>query len=115
MIAYIAAVVCVLGLAAGQLLFKLSAQMLTAPVQPPLVRTLGVLAAAGLLYALMTVLWVWVLTRVELGRVYPIMALSFVVVPLGNHLIFKTELHFHMVLGSGIIALGIVLSTWGPR
>ena len=81
------AVLCVVGLAVGQILFKISATSLSETGSFFALKTASTLLVAMTLYAVTTVVWVWVLQKVELGRVYPLMALAFVLVPLGSHLI----------------------------
>jgi drug/metabolite transporter (DMT)-like permease len=104
---YLAALICVLGTAGGQLLFKSSAQAL-GHVGGQGRSALTLLAAFGL-YGLTTLLWIWVLTKVELNRVYPLMALSFALVPAANLLIFKTPLGSTYLLGCGLVLIGVVL------
>ena len=88
MLVHIVAVLCVVGLAIGQILFKISATSLTQTGSFFAFKTASILIAAVTLYAITSVAWVWVLQKVELGRVYPLMALAFVLVPLGSHFAF---------------------------
>ena len=62
------------------------------------------------LYAITTVAWVWVLQKVELGRVYPVMALAFVLVPLGSHIIFGERFQAQYFVGVALIMVGIVVT-----
>ena len=71
----------VAGIAAGQLLFKLCAESLRVE-GPWATRTVVPFAAAMAIYGTTTLAWIWVLQRAELGKIYPLMALAFVFVPL---------------------------------
>ena len=78
----LAALLCVCGIAAGQLLFKCTAdsQALSGSYLHP--RTLLWLLSALLLYGVTTFGWIWTLQQGPLSRIYPWMALAFVIVPL---------------------------------
>lgn len=110
MIAQVVALICVVGIAAGQLLFKLSANSLqqTGSLFAP--RTALTLFIALSLYGATTIGWVWVLQKVDLGRVYPLMALAFVLVPIGSHFVFGERFHFQYFVGVALIMLGIVIT-----
>ena len=88
MIIYVAAILCVVGLAIGQILFKISATALSESGTFFAIKPAAILFAGMCLYGVTSVAWVWVLQKVELGRVYPLMALAFILVPLGSHLVF---------------------------
>lgn len=107
---YAVAMLCVLGLAVGQLLFKLSAVAFDQSGSYASPRGLAALLGAMGLYGLTSVAWVWVLQKVELGRVYPLMALAFVLVPLGSHVLFGERFHYQYYAGVVLIVLGILLS-----
>src|SRR5665647_1424457 len=74
------------GMAGGQVLFKMAA--LRGVADDPVVGRLfsmmlnGFFAAAVLLYAALTVLWVWILNFTPLSRAYVFVALAFAVTPL---------------------------------
>ena len=109
MINHLVALGCVTGLAIGQLLFKYSAQQLRQTGQflsPPV---LVYFVAAILLYGVTSIVWVWLLQRIPLGRVYPIMALAFVLVPLGSHWLFQEKFSATYVYGMALLLLGLVL------
>lgn len=109
MFAYLAPVACVLGLSVGQLLFKASARRLTEAgtvMDLPFLSTLG---ASLALYGLVSIAWVLILQRVDLARVYPIMALSFVFVPLGSWLVYREVVGTQYFAGVALIIAGIVV------
>ena len=107
---YFIALVCVLGLSAGQILFKLSA---TAINQAGTVFDRGAIIYFGIavaLYGITTLGWVWVLQKTELGRIYPIIALAFVVVPFASHLLFGEKFQPQYFIGVALIMVGIVVA-----
>ena len=75
-----AALLCVCGIAVGQLLFKCTAnsQALSGSYLHP--RTLLWLLSALMLYGITTFGWIWTLQQGPLSRLYPWMALAFVLV-----------------------------------
>lgn len=107
---YFVALLCVVGLAIGQILFKLSAAIFEQTGSYLAVRGLIALLGAMLLYATTSLAWVWVLQKVELGRVYPLMAFAFVLVPIGSHVLFGERFHYQYYAGVILIVLGIILS-----
>lgn len=110
LLTYSIAVLCVLGIATGQILFKLSANFLHAHGTFLELRTAGTLLAAFALYGITTIGWVWVLQKLPLGRAYPLMALAFVLVPIGSHLVFGERFQPLYFVGVGLIAIGIVIA-----
>lgn len=110
MITYAVAILCVFGIAIGQILFKLSASSFKSAGSLYDVRGLAVLAGAFVLYGLTTIGWVWVLRNIELGRAYPLMALAYVIVPLMAYFALGERFNGQYVLGVLLIVLGIVVS-----
>ncbi len=103
------AILCVVGLAIGQILFKISATSLAITGSYFSAKTAISLFAAMSLYAITSVAWVWVLQKTELGRVYPLMALAFILVPLGSHLVFGEKFTPQYFFGVGLIVIGIIV------
>jgi drug/metabolite transporter (DMT)-like permease len=110
MLVHIIAVLCVLGIAIGQLLFKLSANSLHQTNSFFAPKTAAILFAALALYGITTIAWVWVLQKLELGRVYPLMAMAFVLVPLGSHFILGERFQPQYFVGVALIMIGIVVT-----
>ncbi len=110
MLVQIVAVLCVLGLAIGQILFKASATSLAQTGSFFAFKTASTLIAAMTLYAITSIAWVWVLQKVELGRVYPLMALAFILVPLGSHFVFGERFQPQYFAGVALIVIGIVVA-----
>ncbi|MBD8684808.1 MULTISPECIES: 4-amino-4-deoxy-L-arabinose-phospho-UDP flippase [Pseudomonas] len=106
---YFVAVLCVLGIAGGQILFKLSAASLQrAGIFDP--QTLITLFTAFALYGITTIAWVWVLQKIELGKAYPLMAMAFVLVPIGSHFVFGERFSVQYFVGVALIMSGIVVA-----
>lgn len=110
MIIYVAATLCVVALAIGQILFKLSATALSESGTFFAIKPAAILFAAMCLYGATSVAWVWVLQKVELGRVYPLMALAFVLVPPGSHFVFGERFHSQYFVGVAMIMAGIIIA-----
>ncbi|HEY9825708.1 MAG TPA: hypothetical protein V6D19_09685 [Stenomitos sp.] len=113
MIIYVAAIFCVVGLAVGQILFKVSATALSETGSFFALKPAAILFAAMCLYGVTSIAWVWVLQKVELGRVYPLMALAFALVPLGSHLVFGERFQTQYFVGVGLIMAGIIIAVRG--
>lgn len=112
MITIVVALLCVVGISAGQILFKLCAESYrTAGMFDG--RTLTVFAAAILLYGITTLVWIWVLHRSELGKIYPLMALAFILVPVSSYFIFGERFSAQYLIGVVLIATGIVFTAKG--
>lgn len=110
MMNYIVAVLCVLGLAIGQVLFKVSAAALNETGSFFALKTATMILAAMCLYGITSLAWIRVLQKADLGRVYPLMALAFVLVPLGSHLVFGERFHPRYFVGVAMIMAGIVIA-----
>ena len=105
------ALLCVLGMAAGQLLFKIGADGLTASGGRLLSTGGAVLAGALALYGLTTIAWIWVLQRADLGKTYPLTALAFVLVPVASHFVLGESFTPRYAIGCVLLVAGIVLTT----
>jgi drug/metabolite transporter (DMT)-like permease len=105
---------CVFVISTGQLLFKLASGYLDFrhPFAEP--RGLMILGAALVLYAGATLVWVAVLRHAPLSRIYPIMALSFVLTPLGGMLFLKEPINASYWAGVGLILAGLVVISRAP-
>ena len=105
--------ICVMALAIGQLLFKISARnlgsddrataLLSLPGDPWFVLSL-------FLYVFATLLWVWLLRKVPLVAAYPFIALSFVLVPLLSGVFLGEQVNLTYWIGICLIVSGIVVT-----
>ncbi len=105
---YFVALLCVLGISAGQILFKLSAMSFHHAGSYTSVRGLLILTAALALYGVTTLAWVWVLQKITLGHAYPLMALAFILVPLASYFIFQERFTAQYAIGVILIILGVI-------
>jgi len=104
---------CVLLIAVGQLLFKAAAgqwrvdgwtwSTLRSFLSPVTVLALFV-------YAIATLLWVYVLRTVPLALAYSLFSLAFVIVPLLAYAILGERLSANTLLGGAIIIVGVVIA-----
>lgn len=104
-------VLCVTGIACGQLLFKQAATAL--PPHPTAVDWLtnGWLIAALALYGLTTLGWVWILRHAPLHLAYPFMGLAFLIVPTLAWLFLGEPLHWRTLAGGALIMAGVALAS----
>lgn len=107
---YVIALLVVIGMAIGQIVFKLSATALSESGTFFAVKPAAMFFLAMCLYGIMSVAWVWVLQKAELGRVYPLMALAFVLVPIGSYFIFGERFQTQYFVGVSLIMAGIVIT-----
>jgi drug/metabolite transporter (DMT)-like permease len=112
---YFLTVLCVMGIAAGQVLFKLSANAMNRTGSFFALETLAVFFATMVLYGITSVGWVLILRRAELGKVYPFMALAFVIVPLASRYFFGERFAPSYFVGTALIMVGIVVTVSASR
>jgi drug/metabolite transporter (DMT)-like permease len=106
---HLAALLCVALIAAGQVLFKLVANSLDASGTLFDRRVMAIGAAALAIYGLATVFWILLLQRAPLGKLYPYMALSFVLVALASWLLLQETISIGHVAGLGLIVTGLLV------
>lgn len=100
-------------MAGGQILFKLAA--LRAPASAGLSERLGAMAAnkffaaAIALYAVLTLLWVWILSFTPLSRAYLFVALAFAITPFAGGVVFDEPITVRLAVGVAVIVLGLVI------
>jgi drug/metabolite transporter (DMT)-like permease len=97
------------GMASGQVLFKLAAQRFPAGEQ--LTSLLGntYFFVAFAFYCALAVCWVWILTFTPLSRAYPFVALAFAITPMLGGWLFDEPINVRLVLGIAAIVFGLVL------
>lgn len=105
---------CVVVISTGQLLFKLAAVRLD-PQRPFAdMHGLAILGVALFIYGAATLLWVMILRHAPLSRIYPLMALSFVLTPLGGMLFLKEPIPGVYWVGIGLILAGLLVIGRAP-
>lgn len=104
-----------LGVSIGQILFRLSAERIDGARW--VATTLGNpwLWLALLVYGGATLLWVHVLRTAPLARVYPLIALAFVVVPLLESLLLGEPLRAQVLIGGAVIVVGVAIAVRGAH
>jgi drug/metabolite transporter (DMT)-like permease len=102
---YVAVLACVVMISAGQLLFKVVAGRLGEGG----IGTIGLLTLALAIYGTATIAWIFVLRYVHLSSVYPLMALSFVLVPLGSRTILGEPITPQYWVGVALLVGGILV------
>lgn len=111
--AYLLASVSVGALLIGQLLFKRVANLIAgAPLSAALTNAsaMWLLFVALCIYAFATLFWVLALRNLPLSRAYMLMSVGFIVIPLLSYFFFAEPLSSRFVIGSLMIAAGIVLT-----
>jgi len=100
-----------LGMACGQILFKLAAKSIQGGgLEPSILSYINVYLILGVgLYFGLTVLWVWLLRFVPLSEAYPFVALAFIFTPLLATFIFGEKLSLNYFGGLALIACGILV------
>ena len=112
---YLWAALCGIGLAFGQVLFKLCADAWRSDGALTSGRVLAYFFGAVSFYGVITVFWIWLLGRAELGRLYPFMALAFAAVPIQSHFVFHEQFSVRYAAGILLIMAGIALAVWREK
>lgn len=107
----VALLIYAVAMAGGQILFKFAA------VKGVAAGSLGqrllalaenrFFAAAVLLYAALTIVWVWILTFTPLSRAYAFVALAFVLTPLAGGAIFGEPISARLLIGIALVVAGL--------
>jgi drug/metabolite transporter (DMT)-like permease len=98
----------------GQILFKLAARdaaFAGFSLRTVALWTTPAMLAALLVSTLATAMWVWVLRSASLSTVYPLYALTFVVVPVLDWALFGSSLTARQGAGAAAIIAGVWLMT----
>lgn len=109
MIAMIQVLVCVVLITLGQVLLKggmTGLESVVAAIYKPSIW------AALALYGFGMLIWLDVLRRTPLYMAYPLMALSFVIVPLLGAWLLGEPLRISVVIGGIIVVIGVAVSYW---
>lgn len=101
---------------AGQMFFKVAAAHLKQSEQPIVIAYIANpwLWAALTGYGITTITWVWVLQTVPLSIAYPLMALTFVLVPVLGVAFFGETASLRFYIGVCVVALGVWLTSFRP-
>ena len=105
--------VCVALLAIGQLLFKVAAmQWRVDGVTLASVRSFlsPSMLVALFIYAVATVLWVYVLRSAPLSLAYPLFSLAFIVTPVAAHFLLGEPFSWRVIGGGVVIIIGVLIA-----
>jgi drug/metabolite transporter (DMT)-like permease len=67
----------------------------------------------AIIYALVTVIWIFMLSKYQYHLIYPTMSLTYVLALLASRFIFHEQVFWTSWLGVGIICLGIIIISLG--
>jgi multidrug transporter EmrE-like cation transporter len=104
---------CVLGISAGQILFKLASASIPVALDMNAWLQFSLnkyFIAALVIYGIATIGWIIALKRVELFIAYPFMALAFIIVPCASYYILGEPLTSRAFVGASLIVAGLVIS-----
>jgi drug/metabolite transporter (DMT)-like permease len=105
------ALICVLAISGGQLLFKQAGIEIQQAGTWFSTRVVVYVGLAGIVYGLTTLLWINLLRYVPLNKAYLFMALCFVIVPIVGSLMFKESVSVGYVIGALLIISGLFVAT----
>ncbi|MGE5088243.1 MAG: transporter [Candidatus Levyibacteriota bacterium] len=103
------------GMSVGQVLFKLAADRSRDDAARGFLGALlrdGYFLTAIAIYACLTLLWVWILTRVPLSRAYPFVVLSFAFTPALASWLFGESIGLWYLAGLGLVVSGLAILVW---
>ena len=109
MILPLAALGCVILFAAGQIVFKVAADAGAATGTFLAPRPAAITLAAFAMYGVASILWILLLQRAPLSRIYPFAGLAFVIVPVAAHFVLGDAIGARHLVGSVVIAVGVVV------
>jgi len=105
------ALVCVLAISCGQILFKRIGLEIEAGNSIGSWKVVSTTFTAVLIYGSATLLWIYLLRFVPLNKAYLFMSLSFVLVPIAGKYFFAEEFSFGNMAGAILIITGILISS----
>lgn len=99
-------------MASGQILFKLGSNGKKLDSFLSMVQLLfsPIILVALCLYAFTTMLWLYILSKVDISFAYPVQALAFPVVLIVSSLLFKEAIPTTRWIGVGIILIGVFIA-----
>lgn len=106
---YLSTLICVVGIAAGQILFKLTANAMNIAPSAFSLKPMLLFGGTVALYGLTSIGWVFILRHAELGKIYPFMALAFIFVPLSSHFLFGEQFSRGFFIGTALLISGLIV------
>lgn len=101
--------------AAGQLMLRQAARILTAPSQLGLGRwllsvfTSPTILTAFVFFAVSALLWIAALRETPLTVAYPMVALSYIIIFVGSYFLFAEPITLTKLLGAVLVVAGIIV------
>jgi drug/metabolite transporter (DMT)-like permease len=102
---------CVLIICIGQILFKYAANLIQNNGGVIGVKTLAVVSGALVIYGGATLLWIYILRFVPVTKAYPLLAMSYVIVPVMGILFLGESISVSYLIGTAFILVGILITT----
>ncbi|MFD1711244.1 4-amino-4-deoxy-L-arabinose-phospho-UDP flippase [Ottowia flava] len=90
-------------------MFKLTANAINSAGTLFSLAPLAWFSATIALYGITSIGWVLVLRNADLGKIYPMMALAFVLVPLASHIMFGEQFPKGFYLGTAFLIAGLLI------
>lgn len=106
----LSAVLCVVAISIGQILFKWAGLQIQTEVSWFSWRVMLPVGIAAIIYGTTTLVWINLLRNVALNKAYIFMALSFVLVPLASNIIFRESVTSFYLIGTLFIVIGIAFA-----
>lgn len=113
MLPYALTIIAVLGIAAGQILFKTVAVRIQGRGLVALAQDTSFmypLVGSLFIYACATVLWILALQHLALSRAYMFMSLSFIIVPIVSAVFLSEPLTWGFLAGLALIIAGVAVT-----
>ena len=110
---YILSVICVFLICVGQILFKYASIYTEIDNHFLNIKSVLLIFLAFIIYGASSLLWVYILKGSELSKVYPMMALAFIIVPVISYFLFQETFSLRYLLGTSLVIVGIILTTGG--
>lgn len=102
---------CAVAVAAGQVLMKVASVSLNETDSLFNPRTFSWLVFAFAVYGVSSLVWIYVLKHVPLSQAYPLISITFLLVPIASALFFSEKFDWVNVASSALIMAGISLNS----
>ena len=105
---YASLIFCVLGIAGAQVFLKMCGSQVK---ENGLLSLLyfGPFYVSATMYAFLTILWIWAIQDIPLSRAYPLMAITFIAVPILSRIFFGDSLSPTYWVGTALIVAGTLV------
>ena len=113
MMSYVFTISAVIGIAAGQILFKTVASRIAGRGPLELIHDSSFmlpLISSLAIYGCATILWILALQNLALSRAYMFMSLSFIIVPVVSAMFLNEPLTTGFIIGLALIVTGVTVT-----